>query len=86
MADPRFFRITGPYMLGELASIANATLLEKLPKPLITMDQLRLLKYDNVLTGENKSNFNLGIKSKLKFEDEVKKYAYMWKKGGQYSK
>ena len=50
------------------------------------MDQLRLLKYDNVLTGENKSNFNLGIKSKLKFEDEVKKYAYMWKKGGQYSK
>ena len=64
----------------------NAYLLEKLPKPLITMDQLKLLKYDSILTRENKSNLDLGIKSELKFEDEVKKYAYMWKKGGQYSK
>ena len=72
--------------LPSIIAKINVTLLEKFPKPLITMDQLRLLKYDNILTGENKSNFNLGIKSKLKFEDEVKKYAYMWKKGGQYSK
>ena len=50
------------------------------------MDQLKLLKYDNVLSRENKSNFDLGIKSVLKFEDEVKKYCYMWKKGGEYSK
>jgi len=64
----------------------NAYLLEKLPKPLITMDQLKLLKYDSILTRENKSNLDLGIKSELKFEDEVKKYAYMWKKGGEYSK
>ena len=64
----------------------NVALLKKFPKPLITMDQLKLLKYDNVLSRENKSNFDLGIKSVLKFEDEVKKYCYMWKKGGEYSK
>jgi len=64
----------------------SAALLEKFPRPLITMDQLKLLKYDNILNKENKSNFDLGIKSELKFEDEVKKYAYMWKKGGQYSR
>jgi len=72
--------------LPNIIAKINVALLEKFPKPLITMDQLRLLKYDNILTRENKSNFDLGIKSELKFEDEVKKYAYMWKKGGQYSK
>ena len=72
--------------LPSIIAKINVALLEKFPKPLITMDQLKLLKYDNVLTRENKSNFDLGIKSELKFEDEVKKYAYMWKKGGEYSK
>ena len=72
--------------LPSIIAKINVALLEKFPKPLITMDQLKLLKYDNVLSRENKSNFDLGIKSVLKFEDEVKKYSYMWKKGGEYSK
>ena len=72
--------------LPSIIAKINVALLEKFPKPLITMDQLKLLKYDNVLSRENKSNFDLGIKSVLKFEDEVKKYCYMWKKGGEYSK
>tara|TARA_Y100000590_G_scaffold456768_1_gene608026 strand:- start:676 stop:1611 length:936 start_codon:yes stop_codon:yes gene_type:complete len=59
---------------------------EKFSKPLITKDQLTLLKYDNVLSKENKSNNDIGFEAKLKFEDEIKKYSYMWKKGGQYSK
>ena len=72
--------------LPSIIAKINVALLEKFPKPLITMDQLKLLKYDNVLSRENKSNLDLGIKSVLKFEDEVKKYCYMWKKGGEYSK
>ena len=60
--------------------------LEKLPKPLITQDQLTLLKYDNVISNEYKSNIDIGYKAKLRFEDEVKKYSYMWKEGGEYSK
>jgi NADH dehydrogenase len=63
-----------------------AFFLEKIPKPLLTRDQLKLLKYDNVLSGEIKSNIDIGIQSKLKFTDEVKKYSYMWKEGGEYSK
>ena len=60
--------------------------LEKLPKPLITQDQLTLLKYDNVISNEHKSNLDIGYKTKLRFEDEVKKYSYMWREGGEYSK
>ena len=59
---------------------------EKFPKPLITRDQLRILKYDNVLSGQYKSNIDIGIVPKLKFDQEILKYSYMWKEGGQYSK
>ena len=68
--------------------IANlmAYFFEKFPSPLITRDQIKLLKYDNVLSGENKSNVDIGIPAKAKFDDEILKYSYMWKKGGEYSK
>jgi len=65
---------------------AIAFFLEKIPKPLLTRDQLKLLKYDNVLSGKIKSNLDIGIQAKLRFSDEVKKYSYMWKEGGEYSK
>ena len=82
LIDKKKLLLPLPLVIAKL----KATFLEKFPKPLITKDQLKLLKYDSILSRENKSNFDLGIKSKLKFEDEVKKYAYMWKKEGQYSK
>ncbi len=59
---------------------------EKFPKPLLTRDQLRILKYDNVLSGKFKSNIDIGLEAKLKFDSEILKYSYMWKEGGQYSK
>ena len=67
--------------------IANlsAKLFQLLPKPLLTEDQLRLLKYDNISSGKYKTNSNIGIPSKLFFKDEVKKYAFMWKDGGEFS-
>ena len=63
----------------------SAKIFQLLPNPLLTEDQLRLLKYDNILTGKFKSNFEIGIPSKRYFNDEVKKYAYMWREGGQFS-
>ena len=63
----------------------SARLFEILPKPLLTRDQLRLLKYDNVLTGKYKSNSEIGVPSVRYFDEEVKKYCYMWKDGGQFS-
>ena len=67
--------------------IANlsAKFFEIFPKPMITQDQLKLLKYDNILTGKYKSNSQLGVPSKRYFDQEVKKYCYMWREGGQFS-
>ena len=63
----------------------TAQIFQLMPKPLITTDQLRLLKYDNILSGKYKSNFDIGIPSSRIFEKEVKKYCYMWKEGGQFN-
>ena len=63
----------------------TAAFFELFPQPLITQDQLRLLKYDNVLSKKYKNNSDIGIPSKRFFEAEVKKYCYMWKEGGEYS-
>ena len=64
----------------------SAKVLQLLPNPLLTQDQLRLLKYDNIVSGKYKTNFDIGIPSRKIFENEVKKYCYMWKDGGQFSK
>ena len=62
-----------------------AKILELAPRPLLTSDQLRLLKYDNVYSNNFKTNASIGIPSKKNFQEEVKKYCFMWKEGGQYS-
>ena len=64
----------------------TAHIFELLPKPLITNDQLKLLKYDNVLSGKYKSNNDFDFDCLSRFEDEVNKYSYMWKDEGEYSK
>ena len=67
--------------------IANlsAKFFQLFPNPLLTVDQLKLLKYDNVSSGNYQTNFDIGIPSTRKFDEEVKKYCYMWKDGGQFS-
>ncbi len=76
-------RILLPFPLP-LAQL-SARFLEILPKPLLTRDQLRLLKYDNIASGKYKTNSDIGMPSKRYFNDEVKKYSYMWRDGGQFS-
>ena len=63
----------------------TATLFEILPNPLLTRDQLKLLKYDNIKSGKYKTNSDIGIPSVRFFDQEVKKYSYMWREGGQFS-
>ena len=55
------------------------------PNPLLTLDQLNLLKYDNVASGKYKSNFDIGVPSIHTFDLEVERYAFMWKEAGQFS-
>ena len=63
----------------------SAKILQNLPKPLITEDQLKLLKYDNIKSNNYKTNNDLGLPAKKIFEDEINKYSYNWRTGGQYS-
>ena len=81
LIEKKRFLVPFPLFLANI----TAQIFQLLPKPLITKDQLRLLKYDNILSGKYKSNFQVGIPSTRIFEKEVKKYCYMWKEGGQFS-
>ena len=76
-------RLIIPFPL-KLAEI-SASLFELMPNPLLTRDQLRLLKYDNISSGKYKNNFDIGIASLKYFDEEIKKYSYMWREGGQFS-
>ena len=71
-----------PYQIAKL----SAKILQLLPKPLLTEDQLELLKYDNIKSGKYKTNYDLGFNSDRVFKKEIEKYSYNWKSGGQFSK
>ena len=71
-----------PLFFGKL----SAQFFQLFPEPLLTQDQLRLLKYDNVISGKYKTNSDIGVPARSLFEQEVKKYSYMWRDGGQFSK
>jgi nucleoside-diphosphate-sugar epimerase len=63
----------------------SANFFQLFPKPLLTLDQLILLKYDNVISGKYQTNFDIGVPSTRFFEEEVEKYCYMWREGGKFS-
>ena len=73
--------VTFPLPLAQL----SAKFFQLFPKPLLTEDQLVLLKYDNIKSGNYKTNFDIGCPAKCSFEKEVEKYCYMWREGGQFS-
>ena len=62
----------------------SAVFFQLFPKPLLTVDQLTLLKYNNIPEGNFKTNFDIGIPSYSNFDLEVEKYCYMWRKSGQF--
>ena len=64
----------------------TAKIFELMPNPLITVDQVNLLKYDNIPSGKYKTNFDLGLRANRFFDKEIKKYSFNWRDGGQYSK
>ena len=64
----------------------NAKLFQLMPNPLLTIDQLRLLKYDNIVSNKYKTNFDFKMYANKKFEEEINRYSYNWTSGGQFSK
>ena len=81
LINKKRFLVPFPLPLAKI----TAKFFQLFPNPPLTEDQLRLLKYDNVLSGKYKNNFDIGSPSKRYFDVEVKKYAYMWREGGQFS-
>ncbi len=67
--------------------IANisANFFQLFPKPIITHDQIKLLQYDNIISGKYQTNFDIGVPATCFFEKEVEKYCYMWRDGGKFS-
>ncbi len=82
LIDKKRFLIPVPLFLGRL----SAKIFQLLPKPLLTEDQLKLLKYDNIASGRYKTNEDIGCPAKCLFDVEVNKYCHMWREGGQFSK
>ena len=67
------------------AANMSAKLFQLFPKPLLTVDQLTLLKYDNICSNKYQTNSDIGVPSTRLFVKEVEKYCYMWREGGQFS-
>ena len=63
----------------------SANFFQLFSKPLISRDQIKLLQYDNIISGKYQTNFDIGVPSVCIFEEEVEKYCYMWREGGQFS-
>tara|TARA_B100001175_G_C19407986_1_gene589643 strand:+ start:13 stop:978 length:966 start_codon:yes stop_codon:yes gene_type:complete len=64
----------------------TAKIFEIMPNPLITVDQINLLKQDNIPSGKYKTNFDLGLMANRIFDEEIDKYSFNWRDGGQYSR
>jgi uncharacterized protein YbjT (DUF2867 family) len=81
LIDKKRLLVTFPLPLAKI----SAKFFQLFPNPLLTEDQLALLKYDNIKSGNYKTNFDIGCPAKCFFEKEVEKYCYMWREGGQFS-
>ena len=80
--DKKRLLIPLPLLIAKI----TAKIFEMMPKPLITLDQINLLKYDNIPSGKYKTNFDLGFKANRIFNEEIEKYSFNWRAGGQFSR
>ena len=52
-----------PYFIANI----SANLFQLFPKPLLTVDQLKLLKYDNISSKKYQTNFDIGVSKHKSF-------------------
>ncbi|MDP6440876.1 MAG: complex I NDUFA9 subunit family protein [Pelagibacteraceae bacterium] len=63
----------------------QAKILQLLPKPLLTVDQIEMLKYDNIVTNKYPTLKDLKINPKT-IESVLPNYIWRFRKGGQFAK
>ena len=73
------FLISIPFGLAKFQSY----FLQMLPNPILTSDQVEMLKFNNVVTGEHRTLKDLGISGKT-IESVLPKYIYRFRAGGQF--
>jgi len=57
--------------------------LQMMPNPLLTPDQIKILKYNNIVSGEHPTLQDLGISGK-NIDEILPKYIYRFRDGGQF--
>ncbi len=75
------FLVPIPFLLAKF----QAKILQLLPKPLLTTDQVEMLKYDNIVTNKYPTLKNLKINPKT-IESVLPSYIWRFRKGGQFAK
>ncbi len=73
------FLVNIPFNIAKFQSY----FLQMLPNPILTMDQVELLKYDNVISGEHPTLKDLGIQGKT-IHSILPKYIYRFRTYGQF--
>ena len=73
------FLISVPFGLAKFQSY----FFQMLPNPILTSDQVEMLKFNNVVTGEHPTLNDLGISGKT-IESVLPKYIYRFRAGGQF--
>ena len=73
------FLVSIPFSLAKFQSY----FLQMMPNPLLTPDQVELLKYNNIVTGEHPTLKDLGITATT-IQSILPKYIYRFRTGGQF--
>ena len=73
------FLVNIPFNIAKFQSY----FLQMLPNPILTMDQVELLKYDNIISGEHPTLKDLGIQGKT-IHSILPKYIYRFRTYGQF--
>ena len=73
------FLIPIPFSVARLQSY----FLQMMPNPLLTSDQVDMLKYNNIVSGEYPTLEDLGIRGKT-IQSILPKYIYRFRTGGQF--
>jgi len=73
------FLVSVPFSLAKFQSY----FLQMMPNPFLTPDQVELLKYNNIVTGEHPTLKDLGITATT-IQSILPKYIYRFRTGGQF--
>ena len=73
------FLVNIPFNIAKFQSY----FLQMLPNPILTMDQVELLKYDNIISGEHPNLKDLGIQGKT-IHSILPEYIYRFRTYGQF--